>query len=132
MVSLQGQKQNIQEAKMNTLYLVGSLIILIALGYPYFLLVFANNDEGVTRIVGYVLSALFTLVLILAIVFYGPGIAKMPELKYLRDKPTHGMTHGMVGYVAGMMVDDESTIDEFINAIKTNPELYRKFKQKIE
>ena len=117
---------------MNALYLVGSLIVLIALGYPYILLVFANNDQGITRIVGYILSALFTSMLILTITFYGLGIGKMRDFRSILDKTTHGIRHGMIGYVTGMMVDDESSINAFIIAIKTNPELYHKFKQKME
>ncbi len=39
---------------------------------------------------------------------------------------------GMSGYVTGMMTEDEKTIDEFINALKANPELYRKFKERLK
>jgi hypothetical protein len=42
------------------------------------------------------------------------------------------MMQGMSGYVAGMMVDDPQAIDEFIAILKTNPQLYEKFKDKIK
>jgi hypothetical protein len=42
------------------------------------------------------------------------------------------MQRGMVGYVTGMMVEDEKTIDQFINSLKATPEFYSKFKEKMK
>lgn len=39
---------------------------------------------------------------------------------------------GMSGYVVGMMTEDERTIDEFVNALKTHPELYEKVKERLK
>jgi len=37
----------------------------------------------------------------------------------------------MSGYVTGMMLEDEKAMDEFITVLKSNPELYKKFKEKL-
>jgi len=117
---------------MNILYLVGGLVLFILLGYPYFLLVKANHEKGATKIMGQALAGLFTLVLALIVIFYQTGLAQMPNFQFRPNKPPMRMMRGMSGYVTGMMLEDEKAIDEFINALKTNPELYKKLKSKLE
>jgi len=38
----------------------------------------------------------------------------------------------MSGNVTGVRTEDEKAIDEFINALKANPELYGKFKERLK
>jgi uncharacterized membrane protein required for colicin V production len=117
---------------MNILYLVGALLLLVILGYPYFLLVIANREKGVTRIMGQVLSCLFTLMLLSSILLYVTGIAQMPKFRFMRDRPSTRMMRGMSGYITGSMIEDERAIDEFINVLKANPKLYERFKEKLK
>lgn len=39
---------------------------------------------------------------------------------------------GVSGYLTGMRAEDERAIDEFVNALKANPELYGKLRQRIK
>jgi hypothetical protein len=117
---------------MNILYLVGGLILLFLLGYPYCLLVNANHEKGATKIMGQALAGLFTLVMVLIIIFYQTGLAKMPGFQFRPNKPPMRMMRGMSGYVTGMMLEDEKAIDEFINTLKADPELYKKLKSKLQ
>lgn len=114
----------------NLFYFLGALLVLAILGYAYLILVRANKEKGVTRIAGQVLSGLMVLVLLLLVVFYKTGVLEMP--RFMPERPTARIMRGMSGYVVGMMVDDERTIDEFINSLQTNPELYDKFKEKLK
>ncbi len=117
---------------MNILYLVGILLLLVILGYPYFLWVASNKEAGAARIIGRALSGLFVLVLLLLVLLYQAGIVQMPRLGFMPERPTTRMMRGMSGYVVGMMTEDEKTIDEFISILKTNPGLYEKFKEKLK
>lgn len=115
---------------MNILYLLGALLVLIVLGYAYFLLAAANKEKGATKVAGQVLAGLLVLILVLLFVFYKTGIAEMPS--FMPERPSARMMRGMSGYVTGMMVDDERAIDEFINTLEANPELYSKFKDRLK
>lgn len=117
---------------MNLIYLIGFLLLLVILGYPYFILVVANREKGPTRIIGQALSGLFVLVLLAIIILYQTGVAQMPSFRFMPERPTTRMMRGMSGYVSGMMMDDERAIDEFVNTLKANPELYKKFKEKLK
>ncbi len=115
---------------MNILYLVGALLLLVLLGYPYFLLVKANQEKGAMRIIGRVMAGLFTLVLVVLIVLYQTGAVQPP--RFMPERPSTRIMRGMSGYVTGMMLEDERVIDEFINSLKTNPELYDKVKARLK
>jgi hypothetical protein len=106
-------------------------LLLVILGYPYVILVIANRQQGVTRRLGQGLAGLFVLVLVLLILLYQTGIAQMPGFRLMGLRATPRMQRGMSGYVTGMMVEDEKAIDEFISILKTNPQLFDKFKQKL-
>jgi len=116
---------------MNILYLVGALLLLVILGYPYFLLAVANRQQGATRVMGQALAGLFVFALLLLIIFYQTGIAQMPSFQFMPQRSTTRMVRGMSGYVTGMMIEDEKAMDEFITVLKSNPELYKKFKEKL-
>lgn len=116
---------------MNILYLVGALLLLVILGYPYVILVIANRQQGVTRRLGQGLAGLFALVLVLLIFLYQTGIVQIPRFRLTGERATPRMQRGMSGYVTGMMVEDEKVIDEFISVLKTNPQLFDKFKKKL-
>lgn len=117
---------------MNILYLVAALLLLIILGYPYVIFVVANREQGIaTRRMGQGLSGLFVLVLLLLILLYQTGIAQMPGFRLMGERATPRMQRGMSGYVTGLMLEDEKTIDEFITMLKTSPQLLDKFKQKL-
>ena len=66
---------------MNILYFIGALVILIVLGYPYFLLVAADREKGATRLAGQAMAGLFVLILVLVFFFYRAGIAQLPEFR---------------------------------------------------
>lgn len=114
---------------MNILYFVGALLLLLVFGYAYFLLVAANREKGITRVVGQVLSALLVLVVLLLILLYKTGIA---ELSFMPERPTTRIMRGMSGYVTGMMTEDERAIDEFIAALKASPGLYERFQERLK
>ena len=116
---------------MNILYLIGALLFLIILGYPYVILVIANKQQGITRRIGQGLSGLFVLVLVLLIILYQTGIVQMPGYRLMGERATPRMQRGMSGYVTGMMLEDEKVIDEFISILKSNPQLFDNFKQKL-
>jgi hypothetical protein len=115
---------------MNILYILGALVIIIVLGYAYSLFVKANKEKGPTKITGYSLSGLLVALIIALIVLYKTGAIGMPE--FMPERPSARMMQGMSGYVTGMMIDDPQTIDEFINALKTKPELYEQVKEKMQ
>ena len=115
---------------MNILYLLGVLIMLIVLGFAYFLYTRATKEKGATKITGEVLAVLLVVVLIALIILYKTGAVGMPT--FMPERPSTRMMQGMSGYVTGMMVDDPQAIDEFITILKTNPQLYEKFKDKIK
>ncbi len=117
---------------MNLFYLIGALLLLLILGYPYFVLVVANRQQGITRQLGQILAGLFVLVLVLLIIFAQTGIARMPDFRFRADRAHPRIQRGMSGYVTGMMLEDEKAMDEFINILKTHPQLFAKFKQKLE
>ncbi len=117
---------------MNILYLIGALLLLIILGYPYFLLVISNRETGATRAIGRIISGLFVAVLLLLIVLYQAGIVQAPSVRFMPERPSTRMIRGASGYVVGMMSDDERVVDEFIRALKADPELYKKFKERIK
>ena len=117
---------------MNALYLIGAFIFLIVLSYSYFIFAVANKQRGVSKIIGQALSGLFVLLLLLSIISYATGVAQKPRFRFMSERPTARMQRGMVGYVTGMMVEDEKTIDQFINSLKATPELYSKFKEKMK
>jgi hypothetical protein len=116
---------------MNILYLIGALLFLIILGYPYVILVIANKQQGITRRIGQGLSGFFVLVLVLLILLYQTGIVQMPGVRLMGERATPRMQRGMSGYVTGMMLEDEKAIDEFISILKSNPQLFDNFKQKL-
>ncbi len=117
---------------MNLLYFLGTLLLPGILGYPYAILVVASKQEGAIRLVGFGLAGLFVLVLVLAIVFYRLGIAKMPALRSMAGRASTRMRRGMSGYMTGMMTEDEKAIDDLIDALKANPQLFESFKRKIQ
>jgi hypothetical protein len=92
---------------MNLLYLIGILLLLCILGYPYAILVIASKQEGVIRLLGLGLAGLFVLVLLLAIVLYRTGIAKMQPFISKAGRVTTRMRRGMSGYMMGMMLEDD-------------------------
>lgn len=114
---------------MNILYLLGALILLLVLGYAYFILVKANREKGAIKIIGQVLSGLLILMLLLLIIFYKTGIAGMPS--FMAERPSMRMMQGMSGYTIGMMTDDPQALDEFVGILKTKPELYNQLKEKL-
>jgi hypothetical protein len=116
---------------MNILYVLGALLLLVVLGYPYIILVVANKQQGATKRMGQVLAGLFVLTLVLLILLYQTGIAQMPGFRLMGDRPTTRMVQGMSGYVTGMMLEDEQAMDEFISTLKAKPELYDRFKKKL-
>ncbi len=119
---------------MITLYLLGTLILLILLGYPYLLLIQANKEKGVIRIIGFVLSAIFTLVLFLLVILWQFRTIRMPNWRenIMPRKATPRMMRGWSGYISGMMLENEETIDAFIEVLKSKPKLYEKFKNKLK
>jgi hypothetical protein len=56
----------------------------------------------------------------------------MPAFSFMGERASPRMIRGMSGYVTGTMLEDDKAIDEFINILKTNPQLLNKFKQKLE
>ncbi|MCK5744396.1 MAG: hypothetical protein KAH30_06610 [Caldisericia bacterium] len=50
-------------------YLWGFLFFLFLLGFPFFILVVANKQDGWLKIVGWILSGVFVLILIIASLF---------------------------------------------------------------
>lgn len=119
---------------MNTLYLIGSIVLLVLLGYPYLLLILANKEKGFIRVTGFVLSAAFVLLLFLLILLGQLGLLKTPNIRegIMPNRATPRMMHGWSGYIKGMMLEDEKTIDVFIESLRSDPKLYQKFKEKIE
>lgn len=117
---------------MNILYLIGALILLIVLGYPYVILVVANKQTGATKTVGRAISGLFVLVLVLLIVLYQTGVLQVPRIGFSTQRPTTRIMRGMSGYVVGMMTEDERAVDEFVKALKANPDLYEKVKERLK
>ena len=115
---------------MNILYLLGALLMVIILGYAYFIFIKANKEKGATKITGFTLSGLLVVLLLLLIILYKTGIVGKPE--FMPERPSMRMMQGMSGYVAGMMSDDPKAIDEFINIVKTKPELYNQLKEKFK
>lgn len=116
---------------MNILYLIGALLVLIVLGYPYFLLVMANREKGATRVIGWVMSGSFVVVFVLLVLSYQLGIVTLPDLQFMPERPSTRIVRGMSGYVTGMMLEDEKAIDEFIDSLKTKPELFEKVREKL-
>ncbi|MBE3088648.1 MAG: hypothetical protein IMZ41_00030 [Actinobacteria bacterium] len=55
----------------------------------------------------------------------------MPGFRFMGERATPRMQRGMSGYVTGMMLEDEEAIDEFISILKSNPQLFDNFKQKL-
>lgn len=92
---------------MNALYLVGALLLLVILGYPYLILVVANKQAGATRAVGRTISGPFVLVLLLLIILYQTGVIQMPGFRFGSGRPSTRIMRGMSGYVVGMMTEDE-------------------------
>jgi|GEM_PF-1637218 len=117
---------------MSIFLLAFILLALILLGYPYFLLVIAGRERGATRVIGQAISSVFALVLVLLILLSGSGVARMPRLRFMSERPTTRMMKGMAGYFTGMMLEDEKGMDEFIKSLRANPELYDRFKQKLK
>lgn len=111
---------------MNSLYLIGILLLLLLFGYPYILLVYANREKGFIRISGFVLSSVFVLVILLLIVLGQFGIIRMPNLRenMILSRATPRMMRGWSGYMTDMMLENEETIDAFIDSLKSKPELY--------
>ncbi|MGC8765607.1 MAG: hypothetical protein ACP5QT_06950 [Brevinematia bacterium] len=119
---------------MNALYLIGILILLILFGYPYLLLIKANKEKGFIKISGFILSATFVLVLFLLIILWQFGVVRMPNWRenMMPQRATPRMMHGWSEYMTGMMLENEEAIDAFIEALKSKPELYEKFKKKLK
>jgi hypothetical protein len=115
---------------MNILYLLGALLMVIILGYAYFLFVKAAREKGAVKITGFTLSGLLVVLLILLIILYKTGAIGMPE--FMPEKPSMRMMQGMSGYTIGMMSDDPKAIDEFITILETKPELYSQLKERLK
>ncbi len=116
---------------MNILYLVGPLLLLVILGYPYLMLVLATKQQGATRRMGQGIAILFVIVLLLLIILYATGIARMPAFSFMGERASPRMIRDMSGYVTGTMLEDDRAIDEFTSGLKTNPQLLDKFKEKL-
>jgi uncharacterized membrane protein (DUF373 family) len=115
---------------MNILYILGALLMVIILGYAYFIFVKAKNEKGATKITGFTLSGLVVVLLVLLIVLYKTGAIGMPE--FMPERPSMRMMQGMSAYTIGMMSDDPKTIDEFIAILETKPELYNQLKDELK
>ncbi len=117
---------------MNILYPVGALLLLFVLGYPYLILVVAAKQQGALRRTGQGLAVLFVVVLILLIVLYATGIARMPRFRFMGERASPRMVRGMSGCVTGAMLEDDRAIDEFVDVLKSNPQLLEKIRQRLE
>lgn len=115
---------------MNILYLLGALLMVIILGYAYLIFTKATKEKGATKITGFILSGLLVVLLFLLIVLYKTGAVGIPRL--MGEKPSMRMMQGMSGYTIGMMSDDPKAIEEFVNVLKTKPELYNQLKEKLK
>jgi len=117
---------------MNVLYLLGALLVLVLLCVPYVILVVANLQQGVTRRIGQGLAGVFVVVLILGIVLGATGVATTPTFTLMGEHASPRMVRGISGYLTGAMLEDNQAIDDFIAILKANPQLFEKFRQRLQ